>query len=467
MSLAWYVLWFIVAVSLLVTVHEYGHFWVARRLGFKVLRFSVGFGKPLWERQGSDGTVYSVAMLPLGGYVKLLDEREGPVPTAELSRSYTRKPPWQRILVLLAGPGFNILFAILVLWGMFWHKGVIEEERPVVGDVAVESVASRAGLVSEDIILAVDGEPVDTQQQLILALLDSITANGRAELRVRGKGSSTPRTVALEIGGSEARRKITEPAALYNGLGFRFWEPAVPPIAGRIEAGGPADKAGIKEGDRFLEMNGRPINDFRDLLAVTTSSKPGDVIAVRLQRAAGGERTVRVALAGQKGPSGKEIGRLGVYNQVAKYPEELTVVTTLTPLSALSSAAREAWDMTLLQVKLVSRMITGNVSLKNLSGPLSIAQFAGESASGGVLTFLNFLVMISLSLGFLNLLPIPILDGGQIVFQLVEWLKGSPLSERAQAFGQQIGIALLILLMGVALFNDVAFQIGPRLVSGE
>lgn len=466
MSLAWYALWFIVAVSLLVTVHEYGHFWVARRLGFKVLRFSVGFGKPLWERQGSDGTVYSIAMLPLGGYVKLLDEREGPVPTAELSRSYTRKPPWQRILVLLAGPAFNILFAILVLWGMFWHKGVIEEKRPVVGDVTIESVASRAGLVSQDVILAVDGDAVDTQQQLILALLDSITANGRAELRVQGKGASSARTVSLEVGGSEARRKLTEPAALYSGLGFRFWEPPMPPIAGRIEEGGPAAKAGLREGDRFVEMSGRPINDFRDLLSVTTSSKPGDVIAIRFQRGAE-ERTVRVQLAGQKGPSGEEIGRLGVYNQVPKYPEELTVVTTLTPLSALTGAAQEAWDMTLLQVKLVARMITGNVSLKNLSGPLSIAQFAGESASGGVVTFLNFLVMISLSLGFLNLLPIPILDGGQVVFQLVEWLKGSPLSERAQAFGQQIGIALLILLMGVALFNDVAFQIGPRLVSGQ
>jgi regulator of sigma E protease len=466
MSLAWYALWFIVAVSLLVTVHEYGHFWVARRLGFKVLRFSVGFGKPLWERQGSDGTVYSVAWLPLGGYVKLLDEREGPVPTAELSRSYTRKPPWQRILVLLAGPAFNILFAILVLWGMFWHKGVIEEERPVVGDVAVESVASRAGLVSEDVILSVDGEKVDTQQQLILALLDSITANGRAELRVQGKDANTPRTVSLEIGGSEARRKLTEPSALYTGLGFRFWQPPSPPIAGSIKEGSPAEKAGLREGDRFLEMSGRPINDFRDLLAVTLASKPGDVIDVRYQRGTE-ERTVRVELGSQKGPDGKEIGQLGVFSPGAKYPEHLQVITTLTPLSAFTSASREAWDMTLLQVKLVSRMITGNVSLKNLSGPLSIAQFAGESASGGVVTFLNFLVMISLSLGFLNLLPIPILDGGQIVFQLVEWLKGSPLSERAQAFGQQIGIALLILLMGVALFNDVAFQIGPRLVSGQ
>jgi regulator of sigma E protease len=456
-----------VAVSLLVTVHEYGHFWVARRLGFKVLRFSVGFGKPLWERQGSDGTVYSVAMLPLGGYVKLLDEREGPVPTAELSRSYTRKPPWQRILVLLAGPAFNIIFAILVLWGMFWHEGSIEEKRPVVGDVTVESAANRAGLVSEDLILAIDGETVSTRQQAILALLDSLTANGRADLRVQGgKGSATPRTVSLEIGGSEARRKLTEPAALHAGLGFNFWEPPVAPVAGKIQEGGPADKAGLREGDRILEMNGRPINDFRDLLAVTSTSKPGDVIEVRYRRGTE-ERSVRVELAGQKGPSGKEIGRLGIHNPGVKYPEALTVVTTMTPLSALSAAAHEAWDMTLLQVKLVSRMITGNVSLKNLSGPLSIAQFAGESASGGVITFLNFLVMISLSLGFLNLLPIPILDGGQVVFQLVEWLKGSPLSERAQAFGQQIGIALLILLMGVALFNDVAFQIGPRLVSGQ
>jgi regulator of sigma E protease len=465
MSIAWYALWFIVAVSLLVTIHEFGHFWVARRLGFKVLRFSVGFGKPLIERQARDGTVYAIAMLPLGGYVKLLDEREGPVATADLPRSFTRKPPWQRILVLLAGPAFNIIFAVLVLWGMFLHKGTIEEIRPVIGDVAVESVASRAGLRTEDRVLTIDGEAVNTQRDVIFGLLDSLTANGRAELSVQGKDGPA-RQLTLNVGNSENRRKLTEPEALYDRLGFKFWEPPVPPVAAEIRPDTPAEKAGLKKGDRVVEINGRPVDDFRDVLAITSTSKPGDTLTLRYSRD-GSERTVRVVLATQKGPSGKPIGYLGMGHGGADYPESMKVITPLTPLSSLTLAAQEAWDLTLLQARLVGRMLMGNVSFKNLSGPLSIAEFAGESASRGVMPFLNMLVIISLSLGFLNLLPIPILDGGQVVFQLVEWLKGSPVSERAQIFGQQIGIALLILITGVALFNDVARQLGPLFVAGS
>jgi regulator of sigma E protease len=462
MNVAWYLLWFIVAVSLLVTVHEFGHFWVARRLGFKVLRFSVGFGKPLIERQGADGTVYAIAMLPLGGYVKLLDEREGPVPTAELSRSFTRKPPWQRILVLLAGPAFNIVFAILVLWGMFLVKGIIEEPRPVIGDVVAASVAGRGGLRSEDLVRTVDGAVMTTRRDVLFKLLDSLTANGRASLTVQGKDGAT-RQVALEVGDSAARRKLTEPAALFTGLGFEFWEPTVPAVIGAI--GDPAQKSGLRTGDRIVEMNGQPINDFTGIFKITSAAHPGDVVSVKYLRGTE-EHSVRVTLGGQKGPNGKEIGKLGVGQVPVKLPESMIVRTQLDALSAFTAASTEAWDMTMLQVRLVSRMLTGNVSLKNLSGPLSIAEFAAESASDGAMSFLNFLVLISLSLGFLNLLPIPILDGGQVVFQLVEWLKGSPLSERAQVFGQQIGIALLILMMGVALFNDVARQIGPAL-SGQ
>ncbi len=229
---AWQFLWFIVAVSLLVTVHEFGHFWVARRLGFKVLRFSVGFGKPLFEKKGADGTVYAIAWLPLGGYVKLLDEREGPVAPEELARSFTRKPPWQRILVLLAGPAFNIIFAILVLWGMYLTKGTIEEPRPVIGDVVTESIAGRGGLHSEDLVLAVDNEQMTTRRDVLFALLDSLTANGRATLLVRGKEGAT-RSVALEVGDSKARRRLTElneHTPLFAGLGFEFWEPPVPAV---------------------------------------------------------------------------------------------------------------------------------------------------------------------------------------------------------------------------------------------
>lgn len=458
MSIAWYALWFIVAVSLLVTVHEFGHYWVARRLGFKVLRFSVGFGKPLFEWTGGpDNTVYAVAALPLGGYVKLLDEREGPVPTAELSRSFTRKPPWQRILVLLAGPAFNVVFAILVLWGMLWYRGVLEEVKPVVGEVVQSSVAASGGMRSGDQILSVDAEPVVGRRDVVFALLDAISADGTARLEVRGTDGAK-RSATLMVGNGEARRRLTEPAALFSGLGFTFWEPAIPAVIGALVPEGPAAKAGLRKGDRIVDVNGRPITDFRDLVAVTASTQPDDELAVRYERGAT-ERTVRITVGGTES-GGKKIGFIGVRPVPPKIPDDMIVRTQLTPASALGAASVEAWDMTALQARLVWRMMLGQVSLKNLSGPLSIAEFAGESASDGVTPFLSFLVLISLSLGFLNLLPIPILDGGQIVFQLVEWLKGSPLSERAQAFGQQVGIALLILLMGVALFNDIARQIG-------
>jgi len=460
MSIAWYALWFIVAVSLLVTVHEYGHFWVARRLGFKVLRFSVGFGKPIIERTGKDGTVYSLASLPLGGYVKLLDEREGPVPTAELSRSFTRKPPWQRILVLLAGPAFNIVFAILVLWGMLWAGGAIEDVRPVVGDVVKDSIAARGGLQSGDEILGVGEPPVAghtiVRKDVVFRLLDSISADGVVTMYVRSKDGER-RSATLTVGGSEARRRLTEPSALFKGLGFEFWEPPIPAVIGQV-VGDPATKAGLQKGDEIIEIDGKPITDFRDLVAATASKHPGDALAVRFIRA-GNERAVRITVGSIKNPEGKTVGFIGVRPAAPKIPAAMVVRTELTPYTALTAASQEAWDMTILQARLVWRMMMGQVSLKNLSGPLSIAEFAGESASDGVTPFLSFLVLISLSLGFLNLLPIPILDGGQVVFQVVEWLKGSPLSERAQAFGQQVGIALLILLMGVALFNDIARQI--------
>jgi len=462
MSIVWYALWFMVAVSLLVTVHEYGHFWVARRLGFKVLRFSVGFGRPIFERTGKDGTVYSLASLPLGGYVKLLDEREGPVPTAELSRSFTRKPPWQRILVLLAGPAFNIIFAILVLWIMLWAKGVVEEAKPVVGDVVQGSLAAKAGVRSGDLILTVDGQevtntPVALRRDVVFRLLDVISADGVANLTLRGTDGRTHQARLL-VGDGEARRKLTEAPALFKGLGFDFWEPPIAPVIGDLVTKGPAATAGLRIGDRITEINGKTIADFRDLAAITAASHPDDVLTVRYQRG-GAEQDVRITVGTLKNADGKKVGYIGVKPAPPKIPEEMILRTQFTPFTAFTAASAEAWDMTMLQARLVWRMVMGHVSLKNLSGPLSIAEFAGESASDGVSSFMSFLVLISLSLGFLNLLPIPILDGGQIVFQLAEWLKGSPLSERTQAFGQQVGIALLILLMGVALFNDIARQI--------
>ncbi len=456
MIFIWHALWFIVAVSLLVTVHEFGHFWVARRLGFKVLRFSVGFGRPLiCRRAGADRTEYVVAAIPLGGYVKLLDEREGPVPPQELARSFTRKPPWQRIVVLLAGPAFNIAFAILVLWGMFWARG-ITEFKPVVGDVIQSSVAARGGLLTGDEILSINGAQVAGQRDVMFDLLDAVSSQGQARLSVRGK-DGTIRSANLDIPDREERVRLTEPAALLKGLGFDFWLPPLPAVLGEVTADGPAARAGLKTGDRIVSIDGEPVADFRDIVT-RVNAHPGQTLTFVYSRDAV-EHTVRIPVASDK-VGDKVLGRIRVSQPAGvRYPESMILQIRLSAGAALGRATEEAWSMTALQGRLFWRMVLGQFSMKNLNGPLSIAQYAGDSAEAGVASFLGFLVLISLSLGFLNLLPIPILDGGQIVFQLVEWLKGSPLSERAQAFGQQVGIALLILLMGVALFNDIARQL--------
>ena len=455
MSVIWYALWFIVAVSLLVTVHEFGHYWVARRLGFKVLRFSVGFGKPLLSRvAGADRTEYVIAAIPLGGYVKMLDEREGPVPSVDLPRSFTRRPPWQRILVLLAGPAFNILFAILVLWGMFWWKGV-SEVKPFVGDVILNSVAAHAGLRTGDEIKAINGAPVVGQRDVVFDLLDAMSSKGVAALSVRGSDGGT-RVATLSVPDSAQRVRLTEPSELFRGLGFDFWTPPIPAVLGTVMSDGPAARAGLKPDDRILAIQGTSVKDFRDIVD-RIGSHPGETLDITYRRD-GADHTVAVRVASEDGGDGKHVGRIKVMAPVVTLPDSYVLHTDFTLGGALGRASEEAWSLTVMQGRLVGRMLTGHVSVKNLSGPLSIAEYAGESAEAGTESFLEFLVLISLSLGFLNMLPIPILDGGQIVFQAVEWLKGSPLSERAQAFGQQVGIALLILLMGVALFNDIARQ---------
>jgi regulator of sigma E protease len=446
MSLSWqHLLAFLVAVGILVTVHEYGHYWVARRLGFKVLRFSVGFGKALWRRtgRGPDQVEYVVAAIPLGGYVKLLDEREGPVPPAELHRAFGRRPHWQRILVLLAGPGFNIAFAILLLWGLFWANGTLEV-RPVVGQVLPGSPAAAAGLATGDEILALDGRPAGSQSDVVIGLLEEMTGDGRVRLTLRNQD------------GVERVALVEE--QLLTGLGFGFWLPPLPAEIGRVEPGGPAEKAGLAAGDRITAIAGVEVADFESVQR-EIRARPGENVEITVLR---GEepRTLRVEL-GVSENEGRRFGLLGVYPAGrVMLPEWMQRHTRLGPLEALAAGARESWRMTVLQAKVFWRMLQGQVSLKNLSGPLTIMEFAGESARSGVPTFISFLVLISLSLGFINLLPVPILDGGQVVYQVVEWIKGSPLSERAQVLGQQVGIAMLVLLMGVALFNDILRQFG-------
>jgi len=456
MEIGWSVLWFIVAISLLVTVHEYGHFWVARKLGFKVLRFSVGFGKPLYKRIGPapDHTEFVIAALPLGGYVRMLDERDGEVAPQDLPRAFGSKPPWQRILVMLAGPAANILFAIVVLWVMYWSTGQ-KFEKPVVGDVFLDSPAAIAGLRSGDQFVSIGGQPVREHGDVVLGLLDMLSDDGSTEIDVRGRDGQL-RHLRLSVPDEDERRRLTEPRPMFRGLGFNFWAPPIPARLGEVTKGGPADLSGLKAGDLIVAANGTRIADFKQL-AEYINARPGETVSLAVRRATS-DLTIRVTVATDK-DGDRTIGRIRIApdtSSVPKYPAALTTTVALGPLESLGKSVERAWVLTVTQAKFFVRMITGHVSIKNLSGAVSIAEYAGETARAGAQSFISLLVVLSLSLGFLNLLPIPILDGGQIVFQVAEWAKGRPLSDRTLLVGQQAGLLLLVLLMGVALFNDIS-----------
>jgi regulator of sigma E protease len=448
MTILSYVLAFLVAIGVLVAVHEYGHFWMARRLGIRVLRFSIGFGKTLWSRTGVDGTEYALSAIPLGGYVKLLDEREGPVDAAQLAAAYNRKPVWQRILVLLAGPIANFLFAVVAYWVLF--VAGVPALKPVIGEISPDSIAARAGLRAGDQIIGVGGREVMTREGAVLAILDHVIAGDPLEIAVRTAGGA--RQTSLDIPGD--RRALTEPGALLPGLGFDFWYPTVPAVVGKLVPGSPAERAGLREGDHIIAVGGETVDDFAGLVQ-RVQPRPGKTLTFSVER--GGSRLdVPIEVEAQR-DGGRMVGRIGVQPSAsARIPEEMRTREKYGPASALGHAVDKTWDMSTLTVRMIWNVVAGDVSVKNLSGPINIAEYAGFSARQGILSFLSFLAVVSVSLFVLNLLPIPILDGGQIVYQLAELVKGRPLSERAQAVGQQIGILLLLVLMSFAFYNDLS-----------
>ncbi len=449
MTILSYLLAFIVAIGVLVAVHEYGHFWMARRVGIRVLRFSIGFGRPLWSRVGADGTEYVIAAIPLGGYVKLLDEREGPVASEQVAEAYNRKPVWQRILVLLAGPCANFLFAVAAYWVLF--VAGVPALKPVIGEVAEGSVAARAGIGPGDEIVAVGTRETPTRETAVLAILDQLMGGGPIAVRLRGEGGAE-REAALSIDGDT--RALTEPGALLPGLGFDFWYPVVPARVGKILPDSPAERAGLREGDQLLAVDGEPVADFPELVSLVQPNA-GRTLVFSLERA-GQRLEVPVEVEAQR-EGERMVGRIGVQPDAGTpIPVEMRARERYGVFVALGHATTKTWDMSALTVRMLWNVATGDVSVKNLSGPINIAEYAGFSARQGILAFLSFLAIVSVSLFVLNLLPIPILDGGQIVYQLAELAKGSPLSERAQAVGQQVGLLLLLVLMSFAFYNDLS-----------
>ncbi|WP_022975357.1 RIP metalloprotease RseP [Nevskia ramosa] len=446
---------FIVAIGVLVAFHEFGHFWVARRFGIKVLKFSIGFGKPLWSRRGKDGVEYVLAMIPLGGYVKLLDEREADVVIApeDLPRAFNRQPVAKRIAVFAAGPAFNFILAIAFYWVLYMVG--VPGMKPVIGAPPAGSLAATAGLVGGDRIVALDDQKIPTWSVLRAELLDRALSRGDTAFLV-AHANGREQTVNIDLG--KAR---VDPVLLFEDLGLNPFEPPIPAVVGQVVAGEAADRAGLKIGDRIVDIDGKPVASFQDLRS-QVSARPGQLAKFGIERA-GSAQQISVII-GTDTSHGEAIGRVGLAPQRMATEgdlwQDLRAEVRLGPLAAASAALHQTWQVSALTVRLLYRMVVGDVSVKNVSGPIQIAQAAGYSASAGIGAFLTFVALVSVSIGVFNLLPIPMLDGGQILFGVIEAVKGSPLSERVQAAGQQLGMTLLLMLMGLAFYNDVTSVIG-------
>lgn len=437
--------YFVIAISVLVAVHEYGHYIVGRLCGMKVLRFSIGFGKPLLTRRaGKDDTEYCLSVIPLGGYVKFLDEREGPIDESDRGRAFTDRPVPQRIAVLLAGPAFNFVFAVIAYFVLFVYG--VPTVKPQIGDIAPDSYAADAGLQYGDQILAVAGRDVADWESALVGIMETMVDDGRIEMRVEAD-DGRQRTAVIDVG--DDRTRLTEPGLLFDGLGFSPWQP--PAVVGALIEGGAAAEAGLREGDRITGIAGETINSFANLSRVV-SARPGETVEVSFIRD-GRTDSVEVTLSAVEA-DGERRGQLGI--SLSETDSDYWYLRQYGMSAAIGESVQQTWASTKFTLNMFVRMLTGEVSVKNISGPINIAQYAGTSASAGLDQFLRFLALVSISLGVINLMPIPILDGGQIVYQGIEWIKGSPLSMRSQVVGQQVGILALLLLMSFAFYNDIA-----------
>ncbi len=451
LGIVYSILAFIVAIGVLVTVHEFGHFWVARKLGVKVLRFSVGFGKPLWTRQsGPDQTEYVIAAIPFGGYVKMLDEREGEVDTHELDRAFNRKSVWRRIAIVAAGPAFNFLFAILAYYLIFIAG--INGVKPVIGEIANPGPAYTAGVKRGDLILAVNGVETVSWERARFAMLEESVSADQIILQVQGPDFQI-HDRAIDIRELALLKK--DQIDLMRDLGLSAWRPELPPIIAEVLPGGAAQQAGLLAGDNILSLGGIDIVSARQWVS-RIRGNPETVMELRVLR--DGDAVDLTLIPRSRTEAGETFGYIGVRNRI-EIPEsirrEMMVVERYGPLDGMVQALDKTWRMTWITLRVLGKLVTGEASVKNLSGPITIAHYAGISARIGLEQFLGFLAIISISLGVLNLLPVPMLDGGHLFYYLVEIFKGSPVSEATEIIGQKIGILLLFCLMSIAIYNDL------------
>ncbi len=449
MSVLHTVLWFLVAIGVLVVVHEFGHYLAARWAGVKVLRFSVGFGKVLLSRRfGQDQTEWTLAALPLGGFVKMLDEREGEVPAAEAHRSFNRATVWRRIGIVAAGPLANFLLAIVFYWVLFMNG--LPALKPMIGEPPAGSAAAQAGLVAGDEIRRVNGNDTPSFQDLRLGLLRAGVAGETIKLEL-----ADGRNVQFEappLDTENLERDTLQP------LGIVRFDPVIEPVIGKMLPDGAAARAGFQAGDRLLTANDETVANWQDWVQLVRLH-PAKPLRIEIERQ--GQRKALTVVPDAIDEAGQRIGKIGAAPQV----DESVLAALMTevrygPVEALWQGTVKTWDMSLFTLEMMGRMVTGQVSWRNLSGPLTIADYAGQSASLGWISFVGFLALVSVSLGVLNLLPVPLLDGGHLMYYVAEVFTGRPVSERTMEIGARIGMTLLLLLMSFALFNDLQRLIG-------
>jgi regulator of sigma E protease len=443
------ILAFFVALGILITFHEYGHYYVAKLCDVKILRFSVGFGRPLYKRLfGKDDSEFVLAALPLGGYVKMLDEREGQVPEQEKTRSFNNKSLGQRFAIVAAGPIFNFIFAIFAYWCMYMIG--VSGLKPYIGEIEPGSIAEQSGLLAGDEILSIDGKRTPSWGTAMDAFVTNVVDQGQVEFTLLGE-NGYERTVPVDF----SRITIDEMAGgqLFEVLGLNPRRPVIPAIMGEITPDSPAEAAGLLPGDEILAVRGESIKDWIGWVDIIRAN-PENTLAVEIMR---DEAFMSLAITPEQiTVEGETFGRIGArVDSAYQSDNSLRTIESYSVVESLSRGIIKTFDMSLMTLQILGKMIVGEASVKNLSGPISIAQYAGTSAELGIVAFLNFLAIVSISLGVLNLLPIPLLDGGHLFYYMIEFFKGSPVSESIQIIGQQIGIAFLFGLMGLAFYNDI------------
>jgi regulator of sigma E protease len=445
---------FVVALAILIAVHEFGHFWVARRLGVKVLRFSIGFGRPLLRVQRRpDATEYVLALVPLGGYVKMLDEREDEVPAAEAHLAFNRQALWKRSAIVVAGPLFNFLFAIIAYWAIFMSGDV--GLRPVVGEVEPQSIAAAAGFRPGDELIRIGDREAGSWETALIAFVGKSLDGKELAVQVRdASGTELTRWIS-----SDAVRSLADEPDLFGRLGLSPERPILPAVIGELVPGEAAEGAGLQTGDRILVADGRPIEGWQDFVGMVRDH-PDEELTIEIERADGARATLSIRPRSTE-VEGSTIGRIGAGVLVPDgLMDDYSVEVRYGPIESLDRAVAKTVDMSVMTLRVVGRMLIGQASVENLSGPLTIAETAGRTASYGLDAFVKFLAIVSISLGILNLLPIPVLDGGHLLYFFIEWVKGGPLSEAAQMQGQKIGLVLLAGLMSLAFYLDLSRLLG-------